>query len=64
MEQQRIDEEEELALERSRIEQLQSQLRKLGLQQSCQQVIHAPIAGTVQGLAIHTRGAVLNRPRP
>lgn len=94
LEQQRIDAEEELALERARIEQLQSQLRELGLQQSAllskslfnslsqqeelgrniaalekeykkaqlrsrQQVIHAPIAGTVQELAIHTRGAVL-----
>jgi len=94
LEQQRIDAEEELALEQARIEQLQSQLEELSQQQkalfskslynslsqqeelerniealgrehekaelrSRQQIIRAPIAGTVQELAIHTQGAVL-----
>jgi len=94
LEQQRIDAEEELALERERIGQYQSELHELDLQgdallskslysslsqqeelertisaqkkelakaqlRSKQQVIRAPIAGTVQELAIHTQGAVL-----
>ncbi|WP_413662761.1 HlyD family type I secretion periplasmic adaptor subunit [Microbulbifer sp. CNSA002] len=94
LEQQRIDAEEELALERERIGQYQSQLEELNLQASAllsnalyqsysqqeelerniaaqtkelekarlrrdQQVIRAPIAGTVQELTIHTKDAVL-----
>ncbi|WKD48900.1 HlyD family type I secretion periplasmic adaptor subunit [Microbulbifer spongiae] len=94
LEQQRIDAEEELVLERERIGQYESQLQELNLQASAllnnalyksysqqeelertlaaqekalakarlrseQQVIRAPIAGTVQELAIHTEDAVL-----
>ncbi len=94
LEAERIDAEETLALERSRIKQIQSQLDELDWQQTArrdealykslsqqeelarniaaleedyekaelrsrQQVIRAPIDGTVQELAIHTQGAVL-----
>ncbi|WP_444943854.1 HlyD family type I secretion periplasmic adaptor subunit [Microbulbifer sp. ZKSA006] len=99
LEQQRIDAEEELLLERERIGQYQSQLEELNLQASVllsnalyksysqqeelerniaaqnkelekarlrseQQVIRAPIAGTVQELAVHTEDAVLESAQP